>query len=100
MSREVLPVVRVPTVVAARAPPQRGPSEYFARRIAGAKLVELPNLRSIYHWVDDDANEIALRETRRLVNGRRQAALLTERMLATVLFTDLVGSTERAADAR
>jgi hypothetical protein len=61
----VLPAVRLPTVVLSRAS-EHGPSQYFARRIAGAKLVELPNLRSIYHWVDDDAHEIALRETRRL----------------------------------
>ena len=93
---EVLPVVRVPTVVLS-SPAERGPGEYFARRIAGARLVELPGLRSIYHWVDDDAHEIALRETRRLA----AAALKepgSERVLATVLFTDLVGSTERAAE--
>ena len=93
---EVLPVVRVPTIVLA-SPRGRGAGEYFARRIAGAKLVELPGLRSIYHWVDDDAHEIALRETRRLA-AATSSDPVTERVLATVLFTDLVGSTERVAE--
>jgi class 3 adenylate cyclase/alpha-beta hydrolase superfamily lysophospholipase len=93
---DVLPVVRVPTVVLS-SPGERGPGEYFARRIAGAKLVELPGLRSIYHWVDDGANDIALRETRRLVDATSSAPV-PERVLATVLITDLVGSTERAAE--
>ena len=92
---EVLPVVRVPTVVLS-SPAERGPGEYFARRIAGAKLVELPGLRSIYHWVDDGAHEIALTETRRLV-AATSGGPVSERVLATVLVTDLVGSTERAA---
>jgi class 3 adenylate cyclase len=93
---DVLPVVRVPTVVLS-SPGERGPGEYFARRIAGAKLVELPGLRSIYHWVDDSGNDIALRETRRLVEAT-SGGPATERVLATVLVTDLVGSTERAAE--
>jgi class 3 adenylate cyclase len=92
---DVLPVVRVPTVVLS-SPAERGPGEYFARRIAGARLVELPGLRSIYHWVDDEANEIAVRETRRLA-AAASTEPGSERILATVLFTDLVGSTERAA---
>jgi class 3 adenylate cyclase len=92
---DVLPAVRVPTVVLSSAS-EHGPSEYFARRIAGAKLVELPKLRSIYHWVDDDAHEIALRETRRLAATAHEGPS-SERVLATVLFTDVVGSTQRAA---
>jgi len=92
---DLLTAVRVPTVVLS-SPSEHGPSEYFARRIAGARLVELPRLRGIYHWVDDDAHEIALRETRRLAAAAHEGHS-SERVLATVLFTDLVGSTERAA---
>src|SRR6266511_4911063 len=92
---DVLSSVRIPTIVLS-SPSERGPSEYFARRIAGARLVELPNLRSIYHWVEDDAHEIALRETRRLAAAAHDGHS-SERVLSTVLFTDLVGSTERAA---
>jgi pimeloyl-ACP methyl ester carboxylesterase len=48
---DVLPVVRVPTVVLS-SEAQRGPAQYVAERIPGARLVELPSsLRSIYHWV-------------------------------------------------
>jgi class 3 adenylate cyclase/alpha-beta hydrolase superfamily lysophospholipase len=93
---DVLPVVRVPTVVLS-SPRERGPGEYFSRRIAGARFVELPGLRSIYHWVDDDANDVALRETRRLF-AETSSESVSERVLATVLVTDLVGSTERAAE--
>jgi len=92
---DVLSSVRIPTIVLS-SPSEQGPSEYFARRIAGARLVELPNLRSIYHWVDNDAHEIALRETRRLAAAAREGHS-SERVLSTVLFTDLVGSTGRAA---
>jgi class 3 adenylate cyclase/alpha-beta hydrolase superfamily lysophospholipase len=95
---DVLPTVRVPTVVLASAA-ERGPSEYVARRIPQARLVELPpSLRSIYHWVDPEANEVAMRETRRMaLAGESQD--VPERILATVLVTDLVGSTEAARRA-
>ena len=92
---DVLPVVRVPTVVLA-SPAERGPGEFFARRITGARLVELPNLVGIYHWVDPEAYEIAMRETRVLVEHVGRPASPT-RVLSTVLFSDLVGSTERAS---
>jgi class 3 adenylate cyclase/alpha-beta hydrolase superfamily lysophospholipase len=93
---DVLPAVRVPTVVLS-SESQRGPAEYVAERIPGARLVQLPpSLRSIYHWVDDEANEVAMRETKRLVSELRTPPT-RDRVLATVLFTDIVGSTERAA---
>ena len=93
---EVLPAVRVPTVILS-SEAERGPSEFFARSIAGARLVELPAAFSgIYHWVDDDACEISLRETAALA-GARVPLARADRVLATVLFTDIVGSTERAS---
>jgi class 3 adenylate cyclase len=93
---DVLPSVRVPTVVLS-SEAERGPGRYFAEQIPGARLVELPpSLRSIYHWVDDDAHEIALRETRKLAAVEAPVAR-ADRVLATVLFTDIVGSTERAS---
>jgi class 3 adenylate cyclase len=91
---DVLPTVRVPTVILA-SPSQRGPAEYFAQRIAGASIVELPQMESIYHWVDDEADRVAQAETRRLA-GQAAHEPATERVLSTVLFTDLVGSTEQA----
>jgi len=92
---DVLPTVRVPTVILS-SESARGPGEYFARRIPGARLVELPSVRSIYHWVDEEAYEIALQETRRLVESA-EIDDVSERTLATVLFTDLVASTDKAA---
>jgi class 3 adenylate cyclase len=92
---DVLPAVRVPTVVLS-SPAERGPGEFFARRIRGARLVELPNDVGIYHWVDPEAYDIAMRETRELVERVGRPAPPT-RVLSTVLFTDLVGSTEQAS---
>jgi class 3 adenylate cyclase/alpha-beta hydrolase superfamily lysophospholipase len=94
---DVLPAVRVPTVVLASAA-ERGPSEYVARRIPGARLVELPpSLRSIYHWVDADAEAVVIRETRRLAAAGGEE--VPERILASVLFTDLVASTDTAVQS-
>nr|MDP9491864.1 alpha/beta hydrolase [Actinomycetota bacterium] len=93
---DVLSAVRVPTVVLS-SESERGPGRYFADQISGARLVELPaSLQSIYHWVDDDAHEVAMRETRKLAAVEVPVAR-GDRVLATVLFTDIVGSTERAS---
>jgi class 3 adenylate cyclase len=94
---DVLPAVRVSTVVLS-SQSERGPGEYVARRIPGARLVELPNVRSIYHWVDEEAYEIAMRETQRLA-GAGQAESVPERTLTTVLFTDVVDSTGAAVES-
>lgn len=94
---EVLPAVRVRTVVLS-SEAERGSGEYFARSIRGARLVELPpTMRGIYHWVDDGAHELAMRETRALV-AAAAPVVRGDRVLATVLFTDIVDSTARAAE--
>ena len=94
---DVLPAVRVSTTILS-SEAERGPGEYFARLIPGARLVELPSsLRSIYHWIDEDAHEIAIRETRSVVSAAAPIAR-PDRVLATVLFTDIAGSTARAAE--
>ena len=96
---DVLYTVRVPTVVLS-SEAERGPGRYFAEQIPGARLVELPSsLRGIYHWVDDEAEEVAMRETRKLAAVEGPVAR-GDRVLATVLFTDIVDSTERASEAR
>src|SRR5919206_95916 len=93
--RAVLPAVRVPTIVLS-SPAERGPGEFFAQRIRGARLVELPNDAGIYHWVEPENYDVAMRETRALVEHLRAPAPPT-RVLSTVLFTDVVGSTEQAS---
>jgi len=93
--RDVLTAVRVPTVVLPH-PATPGPGHYTAERIRGADVVELPALRGVYTWVDDDAHRATMDATRRFVSRLTDRAG-SERVLATVLFTDIVGSTELAA---
>jgi class 3 adenylate cyclase len=92
---DVLAAVRVPTMIIFK-PDERQESEYVGGQIPGAQLVELPAFRGLFTWADDEAHEATIRETRRFIEavGRPVAA---ERVLATVLFTDIVGSTEQAA---
>jgi|SRR5579871_1381431 len=92
---EVLPAVRVPTLVLA-AEERRGPAEYVADRIRGSALVTVPSVRGQFTWLDEEAHAFAMAETERFVE-RLGGGGLPERVLATVLFTDIVGSTELAA---
>ena len=93
---DVLATVRVPTLVLHR-PSMLGPAEYVTRRIRHAEVVELPGLRDSYTWADDAANALTAREIERFVNGLA-AAPGSDRILATILFTDIVGSTQTAAE--
>jgi pimeloyl-ACP methyl ester carboxylesterase len=94
--RHVLSAVRVPTLIlhsiGDRALDVRG-SRFMAERIPGAKLVELPGTDHI-PW-GDDADAI-LDEIEEFLTGVRHGPE-PDRVLATVLFTDIVGSTEKAA---
>lgn len=92
---DVLAAVRVPTLVLPR-PAQPGPGHYLAAKVRGAELVELPPLRGLYTWVDDDVHEATMAATAAFVARLAQPAQPT-RVLATLLFTDIVASTERAA---
>ncbi|MDQ3876349.1 MAG: adenylate/guanylate cyclase domain-containing protein [Actinomycetota bacterium] len=92
---DVLPAVRVPALVLHREG-QRGPAGYFAERLPNARTVELSGLQDAFTWVDDEAHERTMRETERFVVGLAEPDV-RQTVLATVLFTDVVGSTERAA---
>jgi class 3 adenylate cyclase len=95
--REILPLIRVPTLVMRREGDtriDRRHAEHVRDHVPGARLVELPGSESIL-FLDD--TEPLLDELEELVTGTR-AARPPERVLATVLFTDIVGSTERAAE--
>jgi class 3 adenylate cyclase len=95
--RSVLPAIRVPTLVIQRADAGRfGPAfgRYIAEHIAGAKYVELPGADSLI-WAGNQ--EEILGEIEDFVTGIRPA-LEPDRVLATVLFTDIVGSTAKAAE--
>jgi pimeloyl-ACP methyl ester carboxylesterase len=93
----VLPSIRVPTLLLYRVDDKDVNIEegrYIASKIAGAKLVELPGADHLF-WAGDP--EPLLQEIEEFVTGHRTAAD-HERVLATVLFTDIVGSTQKASD--
>lgn len=94
--RDVLPAVRCPTLVFHRAASREEVSD-IASRIEGAKLVKVPGLVDGFSWANTGANAFMLDETRRLVGGVDRPPIV-DRVLATVLFTDIVGSTERASE--
>jgi class 3 adenylate cyclase len=94
--RDVLPAIRVPTLVIHRREAigfgvEHG--RYLARHIPGATYVELPGPDNLI-WAGD--LEAIVAEIQAFVTGVRPAPE-PRRVLATVLFTDIVGSTERAA---
>jgi pimeloyl-ACP methyl ester carboxylesterase len=94
--RDVLPSVQCPTLVLHRTGDLDSKVEegrYIASRILDARFVELPGED---HVPFDDPHQI-LDEVEEFLTGVRPAPA-TNRVLATVLFTDLVGSTEKAGE--
>ena len=92
---DVLAAVRVPTLILP-LPTLPGAGYYTAERIRGAVLTELPAFRGLYTWVDDDVHRATMEATADFISRLAQRGG-TERVLATILFTDIVGSTELAA---
>jgi class 3 adenylate cyclase/pimeloyl-ACP methyl ester carboxylesterase len=95
--RALLPAIRVPTlVVHHKHDPLIGPKwgKYIADHIPGAKHVELPG-RNLYHFVEPWRE--SFQEVAQFLIGH-QAEVPDDRVLATVLFTDIVDSTRRAAE--
>jgi pimeloyl-ACP methyl ester carboxylesterase len=94
--RHILPAIRVPTLIIHRVGDldiNVGGSRYMGQQIPVAKYVELPGDDHL-PWVGDQ-NAI-LDEAEEFLTGVRRGPE-TDRVLATVLFVDIVGSTERAA---
>jgi class 3 adenylate cyclase len=95
--RHVLPAIRVPTLVI-QHPDARGfaagHGRYLADHIDGAAYVDLPGIDSLI-WAGDQAAVAA--EIEAFVTGARPGRS-SGRRLATVLFTDIVASTRRAAE--
>jgi class 3 adenylate cyclase len=93
--RAVLPTIGVPTLIVHRTGDRRadvGGSRWMAEQIPGARYVELPGDDHLI-WADPDPIFDAVEE---FVTGVPPSAV-PDRMLTTVLFTDIVGSTETAA---
>ena len=94
--RDVLPSIRVPTLVLHRLGDsfiKIEHSRFLAERIPGAKLVELEGGDNMYSLGDSEA---LLGEMEEFLTGERHR-VEPDRMLATVLFTDICNSTEHAA---
>jgi class 3 adenylate cyclase len=94
--RDRLERITVPTLILHRDNPDFSPvghAHYLAEHIAGSHIVELPGEDALY-WVGDTAP--MLDEIEEFITGVRGVSD-AERLLTTIVFTDIVGSTERAA---
>lgn len=96
-AQAILPTVRVPTLVVHHRddpllPPEKG--KEVADLIEGAEFVEIPG-RNFYHVVEPWRE--SFQEIAQFLTGE-QPDVADDRVLATVLFTDIVDSTRRAAE--
>ena len=94
--RSILPTIRVPTLILHRTGDLDVNVEegrYIAARIPGAKFVELPGDDHL-PWIGDQ--DAFLDEVQEFLTGVRPPRAV-DRVLATIMFTDIVGSTEFAA---
>jgi pimeloyl-ACP methyl ester carboxylesterase len=93
-ARPILPLIHAPTLVLHRSNLQLTPVQhgrYLAEHIPEAKLIELPGVEGSLVW---ELPDLALHHVQEFLTGVRRVAEPT-RVLSTVLFTDIVGSTER-----
>ena len=94
--RSALSAIRTPTLILHRSKDRMMPvghGRYLAQHIQGAKFVELPGQDHLFFVGGADA---MLDEIQEFLTGTREPGE-PERILATVLFVDIVSSTERAA---
>lgn len=95
--RSVLPAIHAPTLVLHRVGDRINPvdgARFMAAQIPGARLVELPG-EDHHLWVGDSEPVVAEIET--FLTGERREPV-ADHVLATLLFTDIVGSTRTAAE--
>ncbi len=95
-TRAALPLVQAPTLCLYRtndADVRIEEGQWIAGQIPDARFVELPGSAHLF-WADDPTRLVD--EIEEFMTGHRESAE-PERVLATVLYTDIVGSTERAA---
>jgi pimeloyl-ACP methyl ester carboxylesterase len=96
-TRRVLPTIRVPTLVLTRTGDRDvtvDEGRWLASQIPGARFVELPGDEHLLWAGDQDS---LLEEIEQFLTGTRSAPDY-DRVLSTVLFTDIVASTERARE--
>jgi pimeloyl-ACP methyl ester carboxylesterase len=95
--RAILPTIQVPTIVLHRRGDRvvhRRAGQELAAQIPGAQYVELSGIDHL-PWAGD--SEAVLGEIEEFLTGARSLPE-PDRVLATVMFTDIVGSTERASE--
>ena len=97
--RDVLPLIRVPTMVMQRSEGAWGveSGRYLAQHITGARYVELPGADFVPYRGDPGQLLAELEPFLADVAAGKTGDAEPDRLLATVLFTDIVGSSEKAA---
>jgi class 3 adenylate cyclase len=98
--RHVLPTIQAPTLILHRVGDRAIPVEagrYLARHIRAAKYVELPGEDHLLQAFDQATLDLLIDEIEEFVTGARGGPE-PDRVLVTVMFTDIVGSTERAVE--
>jgi class 3 adenylate cyclase len=96
--RGVLPSIQVPTLVLHRTDDAKDNVQggrYLAEHIRTARFIELPG-PDHFAWAGDA--DAVLREVTRFLDTLREDEAALDRVLATVLFTDVVGSTQKLAE--
>lgn len=98
-ARHILSVIHLPTLILHRVGDTRITVEagrYIADHIPGAKFVELPGMDHV-PFGERDVVDRMVDEVEEFLTGSRRE-IETDRVLATVMFTDIVASTKRAAE--
>jgi pimeloyl-ACP methyl ester carboxylesterase len=98
-ARHILPAIRVPTLLLHRVGDSRvtvDAGRYLAAHIPGAKYVELPGTDHMFLAEPNIADRIT-DEAQEFLTGFR-SEVESDRVLATVMFTDIVDSTKRASE--
>jgi class 3 adenylate cyclase len=96
--RDVAPQVHVPTAILVKEgnyPDNREAAAYNASLIPGARLFTLPGAANVAMFDETDAYVDAMH---RFIGSVRREEAELDRVLATVMFTDIVGSTDKACE--
>jgi pimeloyl-ACP methyl ester carboxylesterase len=98
--RHILPSIQVPTLILHRVGDALVPVEngrYLAEHIPGARYVELPGKDHLLQAFEEDVLDHLLDEIEEFITGMRHRPQ-PDRALATLMFTDVVASTERTVE--
>ena len=96
--RHLLPALRVPTLILHRAGDKLVPvraGRYLAEHIPGATYAEIPGTDHLV--LDLETQDVIADKIEEFITGERRR-LEPDRVVATVMFTDIVGSTQRAVE--